>query len=170
MIPFSIFPANEWQRVSFWLRGCCLVSNLSRFLFQGEEFMRFSGKGGGAGRRRWYPRDYGNLSYLGRCSGISLQSHRTRSRSLKTRKGLFKDARCSQASWLEVHCLEQCLNQVVGQFQQRPHGHHHWRTHLTVHRHHAGCWVPEIPPWEPGSQMPSATILARKWFLPDAYF
>ena len=113
----------------------CLVSSLSCFFSFKVKNSRGSGRGGGGGtRRRWYLREPVSLRMLLRNGIANLRTH---SRSLKMRRGLFRDARCSQTSWLEVHPRKQCLNQVGGQFQQDPMA--------------TTCWVPGArnPPWEP---------------------
>ena len=158
------------------VEGHCLVLSFS-FFFQGKEFTRFL-----RGRGRGLEEEMDALTVLvmsltpeitallGRLLRNIVANHRTHYRSFRLRRGLFRCVSCSQVSWLETHWLEQCLNQVVGQLWQRTCGYHHWR-HLAVGRNHAGCWVSEIPSWQPESQVGAcATILARKWLLPDTYF
>ena len=108
----------------------CLVSSLSCFFSFNVKNSRGSGRGGGGGtRRRWYLREPVSLRMLLRNGIANLRTH---SRSLKMRRGLFRDARCSQTFWLEVHPRKQCLNQVGGSSSKIQ-----WPPR-------AGCRVPEI--------------------------
>ena len=101
----------------------CLVSSLSCFFSFKVKNSRGSGRGGGEGARRrwWYSREPVSLRMLLRNGNANLRTH---SRSLKMRRGLFRDARCSQTSWLEVHPPEAMPKLGRGAVPARSHGHH----------------------------------------------
>lgn len=100
----------------------CLVSSLSCFFSFKVKNSRGSGRGGEGGtRRRWYLREPVSLRMLLRNGIANLRTH---SRSLKMRRGLFRDARCSQTSWLEVHPPEAMPKSGRGAVPARSHGHH----------------------------------------------
>lgn len=150
----SIFNISwRWMAQSFVLvdRSCWfqvwVVFSLSRWRIQGG--VLGGGGEGGTRERRWY---LGNLSHLGCCSGMALQTLEPPGHWRW--EGVYSEMLgVPRLPGWRVHPLKQCLNQVEGAVPAR--------SMATT------CWVQGARNSTMGAM---GTILARQWFPPGTKF